>query len=124
MTESQNFASEYTIVHHMANQDSAEISSVSKSDEVLNAIENFILLNKEVLDKSRKRELVDNRRMLCYLLRTYTNLSLSNIGKLLGGKDHATVMYGMKTHIELWGSKDQEYRFNTRELSNQFKNLL
>lgn len=125
MTESSNQeSSNYTIVHHMAVHESEEISPLSSSDDILASIENYLLLNKEILQKSRRRDLVDQRRMVCFLLREHTKLPLATIGRLMGGKDHATVMYNIKTHKQLYSSNDQEYRFNTRQLIKQFKNLL
>ena len=46
-------------------------------------------------DMGRVKRLVDIRRYCYYFIRTYTNLSFSEIGDLYG-QDHATVMHHVK----------------------------
>ena len=50
----------------------------------------------EMFSKSKKREHVMLRQALHYLFRTKTTLSSSAIGKLVGNKDHATVLHSEK----------------------------
>lgn len=45
---------------------------------------------------SRKREKVAARSVSMYFMKQYTRLSLQQIGELHGGRDHATVLYGIK----------------------------
>ena len=44
--------------------------------------------------RGRSRNIVVPRQVAMYLLREETDLSLVDIGALLGGRDHTTVMYG------------------------------
>ncbi|MDR1722386.1 MAG: chromosomal replication initiator protein DnaA [Tannerella sp.] len=46
--------------------------------------------------KSRKREIVQARQITMYFSKKYTDSSLAHIGKVVGGKDHATVLYAIK----------------------------
>lgn len=46
-----------------------------------------------VLKKSRKREVVVARQLICYWSRAMTKFSLKEIGLLIGGKDHTTVIH-------------------------------
>lgn len=46
---------------------------------------------------SRKREIVQARQITMYLAKKYTPASFSHIGKIVGGKDHATVLHACKT---------------------------
>lgn len=46
--------------------------------------------------KRRTREISNARQIAMYLSKQLTNLSLSEIGALFGGKDHATVIYACK----------------------------
>ena len=46
---------------------------------------------------SRKREIVQARQITMYLAKKYTSASFSRIGKIVGGKDHATVLHACKT---------------------------
>ncbi len=45
---------------------------------------------------SRQRTVSRLRQIAMYLLRRHTNLSLAQIGQLLGGKDHTTVLYAVR----------------------------
>jgi chromosomal replication initiator protein len=47
--------------------------------------------------KSRKREIVQARQITMFLAKKYTDSSFSHIGKIVGGKDHATVLHACKT---------------------------
>lgn len=52
---------------------------------------------------SRKREIVQARQITMYLAKKYTDCSFSHIGKIVGKKDHSTVLYAckaMKDQIE------------------------
>ncbi len=51
---------------------------------------------KALKGKRRPKEIVRPRQVVMYLLRNLTELSLEQIGELLGGRDHTTVMYGIK----------------------------
>ena len=46
---------------------------------------------------SRKREIVQVRQITMYLAKKYTPASFSHIGRIVGGKDHATVLHACKT---------------------------
>ncbi|MDR1380971.1 MAG: chromosomal replication initiator protein DnaA [Tannerella sp.] len=47
--------------------------------------------------KSRKREIVQARQITMFLAKKYTDSSFAHIGKVVGGKDHATVLHACKT---------------------------
>jgi chromosomal replication initiator protein len=47
--------------------------------------------------KSRKHEIVQARQITMYLSRKYTDSSYAHIGKVVGNKDHATVLHACKT---------------------------
>lgn len=46
---------------------------------------------------SRKREIVQARQVTMYLAKKYTDSSFSYIGKIVGKRDHATVLHACKT---------------------------
>ncbi len=50
----------------------------------------------DLVSKKRVTEVVIPRQVVMYLCREYTDASLEEIGKLLGKKDHTTVMNGQK----------------------------
>lgn len=49
----------------------------------------------DISSKKRNAELVEPRQIVMYLCRTLTDASLSDIGKILGKKDHTTVIHGV-----------------------------
>ena len=50
----------------------------------------------DIKSEKRKNEIVSCRQMAMYIIRTLTNLSLPEIGKEMGGKNHTTVLYSIK----------------------------
>lgn len=54
----------------------------------------------EIRGHCRARDIVAARHEVCYRLATETPLSLPAIGRRLGGKDHTTVLHGIRKHRE------------------------
>jgi len=54
-----------------------------------------------VASERRWPELVTCRQEICYRLREETLFSLPQIGKLLGGRDHTTVLFAIRRHKEI-----------------------
>ncbi len=50
----------------------------------------------ELVGQTRSAKVAIPRQIAMYLLRKYPEISLPQIGELLGGRDHTTVMYGIK----------------------------
>ena len=48
----------------------------------------------DITGRKRSSEFVVPRQVCMYVLREYTGLTLDKIGRVLGGKDHTTVMHG------------------------------
>ena len=46
--------------------------------------------------QSRSRDVVNARNIAMYLIRRMTNLSLVDIGKIFGGRDHSTVLHSLE----------------------------
>lgn len=68
---------------------------------IITTICNYYKLDKPaLLDKSRKRNLVEARQMAFLLFREFTELSLSQIGQKFN-RDHATVLYGVRKITDL-----------------------
>ena len=49
----------------------------------------------DIISKKRNSEIVLPRQIIMYLCREHTDASLEEIGKILGKKDHTTVMSGI-----------------------------
>ncbi|GAB6393789.1 MAG: chromosomal replication initiator protein DnaA [Bacteroidales bacterium] len=70
---------------------------------------------------SRKREIVQARQITMYLSKKYTNHSFSHIGKMIGKKDHATVLHACKTikdQIEI----NKTFRSSLEEIEARLQN--
>lgn len=61
----------------------------------------------DIKSKKRSQDIATARQIVMYLCREYTVLSLKSIGNAVGGKDHTTVMNGVK-RIEGKINKDSE----------------
>ena len=71
--------------------------------------------------RSRKREVVQARQITMFLSKKYTDSSFAHIGKIVGKKDHATVLHACKT------IKDQietckTFRSTVEQIEVQLKN--
>jgi len=73
----------------------------------------------ELTGNSRKKELVSARHITAYLLLTETNLPLKEVGHLLGGRDHTSIM-----HARDKVTADLTTNHTIRQLINQIKSDL
>lgn len=63
-------------------------------ERVLQAVSAFYRISMEELaGPSRQQRLARPRQVACYLIRQETDASLSQIGQVLGGRDHSTVLH-------------------------------
>ena len=67
-------------------------------EQILELVCAYFNLDKALIQTtSRKREIVEARQITMYFAKKFTSFSLSYIGKIVGGKDHATVLYAIQT---------------------------
>lgn len=79
---------------------------------IINVVaEHFGVKPEDITSKKRNSEFVQPRQVVMYLCREMTDISFTNIGKLLGKKDHTTVIHGF--------NKISEELKNNEELSNK-----
>ena len=70
--------------------------------------------------KTRKREIVQARQIAMYFCKNLTKSSLSSIGSLIGGKDHATVLHAYKTISNLIET-DKAFKMQIDEIEKRIK---
>ena len=58
--------------------------------------DHFSLTPHEIYSKNRSNKIAYPRQIAMYMCRKYLNMSLTDIGKAIGGKDHTTVMHALK----------------------------
>ena len=64
--------------------------------------EHFHITKEQMISKSRSNDIAKPRQIAMYLCKNMTGVSLENIGELLGGRDHSTVIHGInKVESEL-----------------------
>jgi len=62
----------------------------------------FNIKTGDLCGKSRKKDLVTARHITAYLLLTEINLPLEEVGRLLGGRDHTSIMHARdKVHTDI-----------------------
>lgn len=72
----------------------------------------FNLEKKDIESPSRKKEIVSARNLIVYFLRDYGDMSFMDIGRLLGNRDHTTIIHSYKKIKDTTGLKeDFETRF-------------
>ena len=81
----------------------------------------FNLEQSSIQTNSRKREIVQARQITMFLAKKYTDCSFSHIGKIVGKKDHATVLHACKT-IKDQIETNKTFRSSVEEIENLLKN--
>jgi chromosomal replication initiator protein len=72
----------------------------------------------KLLQKTRKREIVQARQITMYLAKAFTKNSLKTIGEHFGGRDHTTVIHSCQTVKDLMDT-DGLFRDNVMELQQK-----
>ncbi|HZQ05704.1 MAG TPA: chromosomal replication initiator protein DnaA [Anaerolineae bacterium] len=91
-------------------QDMLQQTPVS-TEQVLQAVCDYYRISLDDLKgRGRNKEVVTPRQMAMYLLREATGTSLPQIGEVLGGRDHTTVMYSVEKIAQEIEQDDQRRR--------------
>lgn len=89
-------------------------------EEIIEVVAHYFELPSEVLHmKTRKREIVQARQIAMYLSKEKTKLSLSEIGRLIGNKDHATVLHAKRTVSNLCDT-DKRFKADVNKIEKKF----
>lgn len=75
---------------------------------------------RDLLSKSRRQTIVQARQLAMYLSHKYTDLSLSQIGRRIGGRDHSTVLHSC-AQVERRVATDKGFRREMEELECALK---
>ncbi len=78
--------------------------------------EHFNISTEKMISKARSSDIARPRQIAMYLCKDMTNIQLESIGALLGGRDHSTIIHGIKKITE-----DYEKNENTRNLIDTIK---
>ena len=69
--------------------------------------EHFHISVDQMISKTRSSEIARPRQIAMYLCKTMTDIPLDSIGSLLGGRDHSTIIYGIKKIADEYDSNEQ-----------------
>jgi len=85
------------------------------SKQIIKAVAEFYdISEKDIVAKSRKKEVVKPRQIAMYLLRTELKNSFPSIGEKFGGRDHTTVMHAcLKIEKEIHDNPQLTQEINT-----------
>lgn len=82
------------------------------NDIIGSLVKHFNIDEETVLSKTRKQKIVAIRNLIVYFLREYAEMSFPAIGKLLGGRDHTTMIHSYnKVLKDLNSGKSFEWKF-------------
>ncbi len=74
----------------------------STPDQVTDAVSKYYQVGKRLLlGESRARPIARPRQVLMYLLRTHLGVPLEEVGRVVGGRDHTTVMHAVEKITQL-----------------------
>jgi chromosomal replication initiator protein len=80
------------------------------ADQIIDTVVDFFGISRsEIAGKGRRKDLVRPRQIAMYLIREEAGASLVEIGSVLGGRDHSTVVHGIEK-IEAALDSDQRLR--------------
>ena len=68
--------------------------------------EHFNITVDQIMSKNRSSDIVKPRQIIMYLCKQMTNQPLDSIGQLLGGRDHSTVIHGIRKITEEYKTKE------------------
>ena len=90
-------------------------------DEIIETVCNHFNVSPSAVGvKSRKRDFVVARQVSMYLAQKYTKMPASRIGKLVGNRDHSTVIHSC-TQVENRLKVDKDFLAEIQSLENSFK---
>lgn len=90
-------------------------------DDIMETVCNhFNVSTSAVASRSRKREYVTARQVSMYLAQKYTKMPASRIGKLVGGRDHSTVIHSC-SQVEMRIKTDRLFHDDITSIERSFK---
>jgi len=90
-------------------------------DDIIEKVCGYFNVSQDgIATKSRKRELVTARQVSMYLAQKYTKLPAQRIGKLVGGRDHSTVIHSCN-QVEQRMQSDANFKKDIDSIVSSFK---
>jgi chromosomal replication initiator protein len=100
--------------------DIQERKKATSPDKIIDAVcQHYSISKRAMSGKGRSRMIARPRQILMYLLRTELNLPLEEVGNMIGGRDHSTVIHAVDTVSRL-ASVDVQIREDILRIKNSF----
>ncbi len=100
-----------------------ETQNPISSDDIQKLVsEHFKVRITDLKSTTRAKTIVIPRQIAMYLIKKHLDKSLSDIGKMFGGKDHTTVMNALN-RVEHLQSSDSEIRNDIEEITTRIHNI-
>jgi chromosomal replication initiation ATPase DnaA len=97
-----------------------EFTEEEKVNHILGLVSSFFEKSKENVLTGIKREYVQARQVVIYYSWNLTLLSQKEIGRIISGKDHATVIYAIRTVRNL-RSIDKKFRKQLEDFESKYR---
>ena len=76
-------------------------------DEILQIIADECMVSVgDIIDKTRKREVVNGRFIFCGIMKDYFGYSLKKIGEYVGDRDHTTIIHAVEKYHDRYENED------------------
>jgi len=72
----------------------------------------------EIVNKTRKKEVVNGRFIFCGIMKEYFGYSLKKIGEFVGGRDHTTIIHSVEKYKDRY-ENEEHYRFLVNNIYNK-----
>jgi chromosomal replication initiator protein len=72
----------------------------------------------DIIDKTRKTEVVNGRFIFCGIMKEYFGYSLKKIGEFVGNRDHSTIMHSIKEYKNRY-QNEEHYRMLVNNVYNK-----
>lgn len=90
-------------------------------EEIIESVcQHYNVTPANINSRSRKKDYVMARQVSIYLAQKYTKMPATKIGKLVGGRDHSTVIYSYN-QVEQRIKIDQKFSSEITSIENSFK---
>ena len=90
-------------------------------DEIIESVcQHYNVTPANISSRSRKKDYVMARQVSIYLAQKYTKMPASRIGRLVGGRDHSTVIYSCN-QVERRIKIDQKFQSEITSIENSFR---
>ena len=90
-------------------------------DDIIESVcQHYNVTPANINSRSRKKDYVMARQVSIYLAQKYTKMPASRIGRLVGGRDHSTVIYSCN-QVEQRIKIDKKFSSEITSIENSFK---